>query len=179
MLTVNSAPSIQTNPVSQEVCEGLPVSFSVAASGTPAPSFQWRKNGVNIDGQTSSVLNIAAVSASAVDSYSCFISNICGNVTSAPVSLTMKTAPEVTQQPVQAALCEGQSLSLSVGLGGSVPVTVQWQRNEIDILGALGTEYTVTGVTEVDAGNYRAVLSATSELAIPVGSYEFTLASKS
>jgi len=28
-------------------------------------------------------------------------------------------------------------------------------------------------------GNYRAVLSATSELAIPVGSYEFTLANKS
>lgn len=159
VLTVNTAPSIQTEPVSQEVCEGLPVSFSVAATGTPAPGFQWRKNGVDIDGQTSSVLNIAAVSAGDVDSYTCFISNSCGSVTSAPASLTMKTAPQVTLQPVLAALCEGQSLSLSVSYSGTEPVTVQWQRNETDIPGALGAEYTVTGVTEVDAGSYRAVLT--------------------
>lgn len=159
VLTVNTAPSIQTQPISQEVCEGQPVSFSVSASGTPNPSFQWRKNGVDIDGQTSSVLNIAAVGAGDVDAYTCFISNSCGNATTSPANLTMKTAPTVAQQPVAAELCEGQSLSLSVGYSGTEPVTVQWQRNETDIPGAVGPLYSVMAVGQNDSGSYRAVLT--------------------
>src|SRR5215469_9310129 len=56
-LTVNAAavaPSITTQPSSQTVTAGQTGSFSVTATGTAPLSYQWRKNGVNITGATSS-----------------------------------------------------------------------------------------------------------------------------
>jgi hypothetical protein len=41
-LTVNSAPSITTQPSNQSVPVGQPVTFTVVASGTSPLSYQWR-----------------------------------------------------------------------------------------------------------------------------------------
>src|SRR5207247_2948859 len=49
-LTVNTAPSITTQPAGQTVTAGQNASFTVAASGLPAPTYQWQlstDNGVS------------------------------------------------------------------------------------------------------------------------------------
>jgi glucose/arabinose dehydrogenase len=51
--TGNQAPQITLQPASQTVAAGQPVTFSVSASGTPAPSYRWQRNGVDIPGATS------------------------------------------------------------------------------------------------------------------------------
>jgi hypothetical protein len=48
-------PSIGTQPVSQTVCLGTAVGFSVGATGTGL-SYQWRKNGIDIPGATTSAI---------------------------------------------------------------------------------------------------------------------------
>ncbi len=49
ILTVNVAPALTTQPVSQTVAPGQSVSFTASASGTPAPTVQWQ---VSTDGGT-------------------------------------------------------------------------------------------------------------------------------
>src|SRR4029450_11340293 len=46
--TTDSMPVITTQPTSQLVSVGYPVTFSVAASGPSPYSYQWTRNGVNI-----------------------------------------------------------------------------------------------------------------------------------
>ena len=48
--------------------------------GSPLPSFQWRKNGVDIPGATSQQLVIEKVAASDVGTYTCFMRNMAGEV---------------------------------------------------------------------------------------------------
>src|SRR5271154_6434442 len=49
-LTVNTPPSITTQPANQTVVVGQTATFSVIASGTTALSYQWQKGGGNISG---------------------------------------------------------------------------------------------------------------------------------
>ena len=48
--------------------------------GSPLPSFQWRRNGVDIPGATSQQLVIEKVAASDVGTYTCFMRNMAGEV---------------------------------------------------------------------------------------------------
>src|SRR5205814_1021713 len=41
-LTVAAPPTITTQPADQSTMDGKPVSFTVAASGAPAPTYQWQ-----------------------------------------------------------------------------------------------------------------------------------------
>ena len=62
IITVNDPPAITTQPVGQTLCSGNAASFSVAATGTGL-TYQWKKNGSNISGATSSSYTIPSVSA--------------------------------------------------------------------------------------------------------------------
>jgi hypothetical protein len=53
-LTVNSAPTITLQPVSQTVVSPAPATFSVAATGTAPLSYQWFMDGAPISGATAS-----------------------------------------------------------------------------------------------------------------------------
>lgn len=53
---------IASQPASQSVNPGAAVTFTVQATGTPAPSFQWTLNGENIPGANGPALSIASVS---------------------------------------------------------------------------------------------------------------------
>src|SRR5204863_4518277 len=49
-----TAPVITAQPASQTVTAGATVTFTAAASGNPAPTFGWRKDGAAISGATGS-----------------------------------------------------------------------------------------------------------------------------
>ena len=58
--TTNLSPVITTQPNSQLVSVGYPVTFSVTASGPSPYSYQWKRNGVNISGATARTYRIAS-----------------------------------------------------------------------------------------------------------------------
>ncbi|MDB6016774.1 MAG: Immunoglobulin I-set domain protein [Pedosphaera sp.] len=82
-------PIILTQPQSQTVDVGGNVSFSVAASGTPPPSYQWQLNGTTIDGATNTTLNLTNVQASDAGGYSAMVSNVGGSTNSDAAVLTI------------------------------------------------------------------------------------------
>ena len=86
------APTITTQPVGQSVRAGQTASFSVSASGTPPPSYQWQKNGVAIAGATSATYTTpAATTADNGAQFTVVVSNAAGSVTSSVAALTVST----------------------------------------------------------------------------------------
>jgi hypothetical protein len=75
-------PAVVLNPSSRCVSAGQPLVLSGSASGSPAPTYQWQKDGSDLNGQTNSVLNISPASASDAGEYRFIASNGSGSATS-------------------------------------------------------------------------------------------------
>jgi cyclophilin family peptidyl-prolyl cis-trans isomerase len=67
------------------------VVFTVAATGSPAPAYQWRRNGTALAGQTAATLVVANASDAQAGSYTCLVSNSAGSVESQPAVLSFST----------------------------------------------------------------------------------------
>ena len=88
------APIVVTQPVSQNVAGSYPVTFSAVVSGYPVPTYQWRKNGINIVGATGSSYTIASVGSGDDGNYTVVAKNSVGSVTSNVAALaTFIAAP--------------------------------------------------------------------------------------
>ena len=170
-LTVNVAPAVTTQPMSQTVCAGLPVTFTSAASGTPAPTIQWQvstNGGVSfsdIIGQTASSYTHDSIPADNGKQYRAVFTNACGIANSNAATLTVNTPPVVTTDPASQAVCNGTMASFTVTASGSPAPTVQWQLS-IDggatfnnIGGATTTTYAFTVTPADNLHQFRAVFT--------------------
>jgi hypothetical protein len=86
------APVIATQPQSVTVTTGQSATFTVAASGQPAPTYQWNFNGGTISGATSSTLTLSNTQFANGGSYTVTVKNIVGTVTSNAATLTVTTS---------------------------------------------------------------------------------------
>jgi hypothetical protein len=93
--TNTTAPVIVSQSASKTVYAGGSPVLSVAVSGTPPLSYQWRSNGVSIAGATSSSLTLSHVSVSTA-AYTVFVTNPLGttNNTATPINLTVIAPPD-------------------------------------------------------------------------------------
>lgn len=89
----NSVPVITTQPASQTVIAGASVTFTTGASGAPAPTFQWQKNGVNIAGATGYTYGISGVTGADAGNYTVTATNSSGSTASEAAVLTVIVAP--------------------------------------------------------------------------------------
>lgn len=94
----NMAPVIIFQPQAQTVAAGASASFSVIASGTAPLTYQWRKDGTNIDGSTNAIHTITNVGTSDAGSYTLIVSDAMGSVLSSNAVLTV-TAGAGTSVP--------------------------------------------------------------------------------
>lgn len=83
------APSFTVHPASRSVATGGSVAFSATAGGSPSPTFQWKKGGVNLAGATNSSFTIASVVAGNAGSYTVVATNASGSATSNAATLTV------------------------------------------------------------------------------------------
>jgi hypothetical protein len=90
--TPAAGPAITTQPASQSVAPGANVTFTAAASGTPAPTFQWFKGVDAISGATSATYSLTSVSAGDAASYTVVATNAVGSATSSAAVLTVASA---------------------------------------------------------------------------------------
>lgn len=85
------APSISSQPLSQTAFATTNTTFTVSASGTPSPTYQWFKNGLQIAGATNSALNFPSPQASDAGVYSLVVSNAYGIAWSSNATLNVFT----------------------------------------------------------------------------------------
>jgi serine protease len=93
-VTLAMLPTIVTQPANLSVTSGQSATFSVSASGVPAPTYQWMINGAAVAGATSSsyTLSNAPLSDNGAQ-ITVVASNVAGSVSSAAATLTVVAAP--------------------------------------------------------------------------------------
>ncbi|MDO8540879.1 MAG: immunoglobulin domain-containing protein [Opitutaceae bacterium] len=94
--TAAVAPNITTQPASTTALVGGSATFTVVATGTPAPTYQWQLNGSNLSGATNATLTINPVATTSAGIYTVFVTNVAGAVTSSAATLTVNAAPLIT-----------------------------------------------------------------------------------
>jgi hypothetical protein len=188
--TANVAPSITSQPADRNITAGTATSFTVAASGTPAPTYQWRwrngasgnwadvANGGVYSNAATATLNISAGVTTAYNGYQyqCVATNTAGNATSNTVTLTVTAAtvaPSITG-PTSMSLQTGYAATSSnvftvsgnpaptVTKSGNASITWNNSTKKLDIAAGLG------------AGSYPVVLTASNGVN-PNATITFTL----
>ncbi|MDP3072041.1 MAG: immunoglobulin domain-containing protein [Opitutaceae bacterium] len=120
--SANVAPAITIQPGDQSVVAGALVIFSSGASGSPSPTFQWRRNDTAISGATSASFTIASAQTADAGDYTVVATNAAGSATSNIARLTVTPplpppidpAARLSNLSVRTTLAVGQLLSFGV-----------------------------------------------------------------
>jgi hypothetical protein len=173
-LSLQVAPAITNQPSSQMVAVGDTATLTVGASGQPAPSYQWFWNGQPV-GTNSATLSIANFQATNTGDYEVVVSNASGAVTSAVATLTVPSAPQLTNEPVSQIVVAGNAATLTAGATGLPLPSYQWLFNGQPI----GTNSATLVISDFEAakvGEYEVVVvngsgsvtSAPAILSLPI-----------
>ncbi len=96
---VKEKPVISSQSEDMDVKEGDPFTLEVTANGYEPLSYQWSKDGTEIDGATSSTYTVDPSTKDDGGSYLCMVSNDCGDVTSSPINVTITDGGEPNDVP--------------------------------------------------------------------------------
>jgi hypothetical protein len=166
------APAITVQPVSQYNASNGTALFWVMAAGLSPLNYQWQQDGTNIDGATNAMLILTNLATSQAGVYSVTVSNALGTVTSANVELPpVWRQPFILTQPQSQAILCNDPATFPVSVGGTQPLSYQWQFNGTNIADATNSVLTLANVIGDNAGEYTVVVtnlngSATSQVAV-------------
>ena len=148
-----TAPTISAPAENQSVVKGDAATFIVLATGS-ALTYQWKKNGTDISGATSS--NYTTPATSSADNgavFSVSVRNGAGSVSST-ATLTVSdvaVAPTISIQPADQTAITGQTVTFQVNAGGT-SINYQWKKNGVNITGATFSSYTTPATSSADNG---------------------------
>jgi glucose/arabinose dehydrogenase len=130
-------PSLTQQPVSRTVAVGQPATFTVSATGTLPLSYQWQRNGSNLNGATGTSYTLASATLADTGArFRCVVTNAFGSVVSSEAVLTVSTsqAPTATiTAPTAGTLYSGGMIINYAGTGtdaedGTLPAgAFTWQ----------------------------------------------------
>ncbi|NQW29201.1 MAG: immunoglobulin domain-containing protein [Ignavibacteria bacterium] len=175
-VTLSNPVAITGQPDGDTLCVGSELKITVTASGSNT-SYQWMKGTTSIPGAIANVFTVASATANDAGTYSVVVTNSCGGVTSGTVDVFVNTKPEITTEPTNAAVTEGNEIKFSVVASGTATLTYQWYKNDTSIAGATTATYTIASAVGSDTGSYRCIVtngcgsdtSATVEASVVVG----------
>jgi uncharacterized protein (TIGR02597 family) len=157
IVVVTIPPTINTQPSDQTANFGATFSFSVDATGAPAPAYQWFHNDVAISGATSSGYTKTNAQLADAGSYYVVITNVADELTSFEVTLSLR--PQILAQPQGATILQGNNAQFSAAAQGSGTLAYQWNFNNSPISGATTSIYNVNSAKLSDAGSYSVVIT--------------------
>ncbi len=164
ILVVNPYISLAvTAPQNSSKITGESVTFSAVASGGTSPyTYQWQKNGVNISGATSSSYTIPSLVLSDAGNYRLVVTDTASATVTSAVAVLAVTNPSLTivTQPVSQQVIVGSPVTFSVAVsGGTTPYAYQWQKNNVNIPGAISNTFTINSAATGDSDNYKAIIN--------------------
>ena len=179
-VTVNAVlPVISSQPGNVSAYTGGRATMRVVVKGA-GHTYQWKKNGKDIPGETNSTLNVADLISEDAGEYSVSVTNLVGSVTSRSARLRVLASnnnpqsgatsrPVITSHPISATLNDGGTATLSVKASGG-GLLYQWMKNKKNITGANQATYTIRSASAADDGDYTVAVynllgSVTSNIA--------------
>ncbi len=161
ILTVNTAPTVSAISVAgpTPICSGDSVILSVTPEGSPPLTYTWFRNGSNVGTTTIPTYTTPPLTASGngtTYNYTVQVSNSCAPAaTSAPVPVVVNTPPTATiSAPTPHPYCVADSVTYSVSAIGTAPVTFEWFKCGVSVLGPSpnATSYTTGPLLASDDG---------------------------
>ncbi len=139
------------------------VTFNVFASSTTPVTYQWRLNGTNLPGATSTSYSVTNVQLRDEGAYSAAITDAAGTIFSADAYLQPLIAPVIIQAPISQTVVAGGTVTLSVTVSGHPrPFSYEWRRGSAPILTniseATNDFFIVSIPSGVPSQNFRAVI---------------------
>jgi hypothetical protein len=161
ILTVRALPpQVQNITSNSPVREGDSAIFEISHIGTPPFSYQWKRGGTNIVG--ANLIRYKIVTTAMSDNnavFRCVVTGRGGKDSSANITLTVNPVPiKINRQPLSRTVYEGQKASFNLSVIGTLPISFQWQRNGISILGAVDSIYTTPMLQIADSGAFYTCL---------------------
>ena len=155
-------PVITQSPTARFAAVGSATTFTSAATGSPAPTFQWRKSTVSIAGATAASYTIPKVALTHAGSYSVLAKTVGLSAPSAAADLAVvDTAPKRIVVPTTSV-----PLKLTALYAGNV-TGFQWQKDSALLTEATGDRdgtgtktLTLTGLSTADSGVYSCALTS-------------------
>lgn len=141
----------------ETIAVGARLTLAASADGSPAPDFQWSKNGTAIPGATGAQLVIASLALADSGAYTVTAKNELGAATSDKYVLTVGMAPSkpVIKSMFSVVTVEKQSaVQFRVVADGTAPMTYQWLRNGLPMTGKTDAVLTFTKVNPSYTGRY-------------------------
>ncbi len=155
-------PVIVVQPTNQSVTVGGTVNFSVMAEGTEPLSYQWTLNTTNLVAATNSLLILTNAQLSDAGNYAVQVTNAVGFDLSSNAMLTVElplTPPIIVVQPTNQSVTVGGSVSFSVVVEGTEPLSYQWSLNTTNLIEATNSLLVLTNVQLSDVGNYAVLVT--------------------
>lgn len=90
---LNFPPVITQHPTDQTVFQGANATFTVTANSLVPLTYQWQRNGSDIQGATGPSLILTNVTTAETGAYQVLVSNSSGSVKSSPATLTVRVRP--------------------------------------------------------------------------------------
>ena len=114
-------------------------------------SYQWRFNGNNIIGETTSTYIIGTLNYGS-GNYDCIVTNSCSSTASNSITVIINSFPQIFiwAQGLPTTVCSPNGVLLMISsISGGGPYYYQWQRNSVNIPAAVSNMYLAT-----TTGNY-------------------------
>jgi hypothetical protein len=119
----SNAPSITSQPQSEQMLAGQSAGFNVVAKGTAPLSYQWQLRGTNLPGATGTAYNLASAQSSNAGPYDVVVNNPLGSVTSSIATLTIIGPPVLLTPHILSNGYFNFNLSGNTGLAYAVETT--------------------------------------------------------
>jgi hypothetical protein len=160
---LQAQPVITNQPVDTAVNIGSTATFNVAASGTSPLTYQWWFAGTTTQVGSGTLLTLNNVQTNQAGGYFVVVTNSDGSVTSQVATLTVLSAgfqpAAITNQPVSVITNAGATVMFTAGIGGSLPMTVEWWFNGSNAPVGQGQTLALRNVQANQVGNYWLVVS--------------------
>jgi hypothetical protein len=173
-VSVNAVlPVITTQPSNVSVYTAGNATMRVMVKGA-GHSYQWKKDGVAIQGEIKNTLSLNDIILSDAGDYTVSVTNSVGIVTSRSARLRVlssgsgnqggdTTSPVITTHPTSQTLADGGSETLTVSANGG-SLSYQWLKNGTNIAGANEATYKINPASIDKSGNYTVVVYNSSGL---------------
>ncbi|MDE0769071.1 MAG: immunoglobulin domain-containing protein [Opitutaceae bacterium] len=156
-------PTIAEQPDSVSSFDGETIVFAVEANGQGPFQYQWKKDGVEIEGATNSALSIENASSDNDGAYTVVVSSTSGSTTSAVASLSIEaipTAPVFVEQPFGDIAPLGTLAILDARAVSTSTVSYQWYFEGDLLSGETNDTLTFNPARAENEGSYHVVATS-------------------
>lgn len=159
---VTTPPSVLTSPASVTNYSGLPVSFTVSASGALPLHYRWLKNSTTVGPDAATYGFTCHYPADDAATLQVIVTNAFGSATSAVATLTVQTNVNIVGPPGSITRNVGSYAAYHVIANGAVPIAYQWSKstdgiNFTPVPGGTNATLWLSNVQLTDSGNTHQV----------------------